>query len=422
VSYGFAVTDAIIDAPAPPTALRRVTQAFGEPSYRWWFASQLVSASGAMTQGVAQSWLVLQHTGRPDSLGLLTACTWLPVLLGGPWAGALVDRHDRRRILLATQAVLLLASLAQATISATGFALLPATFALAVITGAVSAVDAPARQVYVLELVGAARLTSAVSLFEVMLNASRVIGPATAGVLLVALGPTACFLVNAATFAAPLLVVLRSHPRFRSAAQEKTPAGVLDGLRYAWRTPVILACVGIGVAGGMLFNLAATLPPLATQTFHQGPGGYGAMMAAYGLGAIPGAVIAASRAAGPTARQARALASLSGLAVLLTAVSPWAIGGYLALALTGFLSIWLAAVANTLIQLRARPDMRGRTMALWNISVTGALPLTGPLTGLVAQHAGARAGFGLSGAALVFTALLAWRALGTDERTSTMAG
>ena len=179
------------------------------PAYRWWFVSQILSASGAMTQAVAQSWLVLQLTGRAVDLGLLAALAWGPVLLLGAWAGAWVDRLDRRRLLLVTQTLFVLLGLVQAGLTATGVVRVWMVLAVAAATGIVSAFDGPARQVYVLELVGTGRVASAVSLYEVGLNASRVLGPAVGGAMLATVGTTACFLVNAACYLPPLAGVGR---------------------------------------------------------------------------------------------------------------------------------------------------------------------------------------------------------------------
>src|SRR5436309_3541004 len=166
------------------TGLSHAVGALRIPAYRWWFLSQIMSASGSMTQAVAQSWLVLQLTGRAVDLGILAAVTWGPVLLGGAWAGAWVDRVDRRRLLLVTQSLFVVLGLVQAVLTATGVVQVWMVFVVAGLTGIVAALDGPARQVYVLELVGTGRVASAVSLYEVGLNASRVIGPAVGGAVL----------------------------------------------------------------------------------------------------------------------------------------------------------------------------------------------------------------------------------------------
>jgi predicted MFS family arabinose efflux permease len=393
--------------------LRNAVGALRTPAYRWWFGSQILSASGSMTQAVAQSWLVLQLTGSAVDLGILAAVTWGPVLLGGAWAGAWVDRIDRRRLLLVTQSLFILLGLVQAALVATGVVQVWMVFLVAVATGCVAAFDGPARQVYVLELVGTQRVASAVSLYEVGLNASRVLGPALGGLVLATSGTTICFLVNAACYLPPLAVVARftPDPGLAPPPRHRTPGAVREGLAYVWRVPAIRACVLVAATGGILFNLAVAVPLLATQAFHLGGGGYGALMAAFGVGAIPGALLSAAGSAWPTGPRVRVLTAASGAAVVGTAYAPDAVAGFVGMAAAGFLSIWLIALANTLVQLRAEPALRGRVMGAWTMALPGTLPFSSMLTAGVAQGFGARAGFAVAGFALLLTAALTWSAL-----------
>ncbi|MGH2882341.1 MAG: MFS transporter, partial [Solirubrobacteraceae bacterium] len=178
------------------------------PAFRWWFLAQILSGSWSMAQGVGTAWLILKLTGSGVDLGLLTTALFGPVLLAGAWAGALLDHVDHRRALIATQVASGGLALALFALTATGAVRVWMVFALSVGTGFVFAVDQPARQLYVVDLVGRERVQSAVGLFEVMINASRVLGPATGGVMIATLGVSACFLVNAASFVPPLLVLL----------------------------------------------------------------------------------------------------------------------------------------------------------------------------------------------------------------------
>jgi MFS family permease len=393
--------------------LRQATGALRIPAYRWWFMSQILSASGTMTQAVAQSWLVLQLTGRAVDLGVLSAVAWAPVLLGGVWAGALVDRYDRRRLLLVTQSLFVLLGLTQAVLTATGVVRVWMVLLVAAATGTVAALDGPARQVYVLELVGTDRVASAVSLYEVGLNASRVLGPALGGVLLATVGTPLCFLVNAACYLPPLAVItlFAPGPGATPPPARPGPGAVREGIAYVWRTPAIRACVLVAAAGGVLFNLGVATPLLATQAFHLGGGGYGALMAAFGVGAIPGALLSAGGSGWPTGRRIRILTAAAGAAVVATGYAPDAVAGFAAMALSGFLSIWLIALANTLVQLRTEPGLRGRVMGAWTMALPGTLPFSGLLTAAVAQALGARAGFAVAGVALLLAAAVTWHAL-----------
>ncbi|MGW4382091.1 MFS transporter [Kitasatospora sp. NPDC004531] len=404
-------TTAAEPASASLSPLARMGQALRGRDFRIWFAGQLMSASGALAQGVVLSWIVYRLTGDAVWLTVLTACTWGPTLLLGPWAGALVDRSDRRRLLMVTQTLMLLLGLALAVTTALFGPVLWLLLALATCTGLVATVDAPARQVFVVDLVGTGAVASAVGLWEVALNASRVIGPGVAGALLDFGGPSWAFAFNALGYLAPLLALTRLRP---AVAARSTPArraaSARGGLAYARRSPIVRGLLPMSAASGLIFAMNLTVPPLVDRSLHLGPGGYGLLMAAFGLGGLPGALLAAS-APEPTPRRVRRLAVATSVAVLATALAPNAFLAVAGMAAVGVTSIWFIATANTLAQLRSDPDMRGRVMSLWGSAMTGTLPFTGLAVTFVAQHVGARTGFSLAGAALLLATLAAWRAL-----------
>jgi MFS family permease len=404
-------------------SLRQAFGSLSEPVFRRWFVSQALSASGTMTQSVGQSWLVLKLTGSGVDLGLLTACFFAPVLLGGPWAGALVDRVDRRRLLIVTQSLFLALACLLAALTATHAVRVWMLFLIAAATGAVGAPDSAARQVFAFDLVGTQRLASAVSLNEVVLNTSRVLGPAAGGALLATLGVAACFVLNAASYLPPLVVLAMhkgtgrapSQPTTARGRKGKRPGQLRLALGYAWRNPTIRACLFLAAASGMLFNLNVPLPLLATRTFHLGGGGYGLLMAAFGVGALPGAVLAAAGTGRPRGRSVAALALVTSVLVLATACAPDAALGFAGMAATGCFSIWFIARANTLVQLESEASMRGRVMGVWNMALPGCEPITSPFVGWVAESAGAREGFGLAGVALILAAASGWSALSRGQ-------
>jgi hypothetical protein len=396
-------------------------------AYRWWFGSQILSSSGSMSQAVALSWLVLRLTGSAFLLALTVTVTFAPAFAGGAWAGSLVDRFDRRHLLLLTQASFFLLNASFAALVLAGGALhVWVVFAFAFAGGVVGTLDGPARQVLVLDLVGQDRAANAVSLNEVVVNTSRVLGPAVGATLLATVGVGACFLVNAMSFLPPLAVVTvllwrRGWSGVQAAPRARRRGHVREGLAYAWQQPAIRSCIVMAVAGGMLFNMGTTLPLMATRAFHSGPDGYAAMMAAFGGGAVFGATKAGTGPAWPSGRMVRALVLATGIEVCLTSCAPWLGLLYVGMALAGFLSIWFIAVANALVQLRSDPFLQGRVMGAWTMALPGMLPVTSLLVGGVATWVGgglgARAAFGMAGVALVATAAVGWRALAdTDER------
>ena len=277
-------------------------------SYRWWFGSQVLSASGTMMQAVAISWLVLKLSSSALLLSLTTSVMFLPLLVGGAWAGSLVDRMEPRRLLLLTQSVFLVLTTTFAVLVATTSVPVWVVFVFAFANGLVSTFDMPARQVFVLDLVGREHAANAVSLNEVVLNTSRILGPAVGGALLATVGVAICLFVNAFTFIPTIGVLLaliwrRGWSSKRETTSQPRQGHVREGLAYVWRMPAIRSCVLMAVAGGMLFNMGVTLPLLATRAFHAGPEGYGAMMATFGVGALFGAGLAAMGAPWPSGRK-----------------------------------------------------------------------------------------------------------------------
>ncbi|MDE3132684.1 MAG: MFS transporter, partial [Acidobacteriota bacterium] len=330
--------------------------------FRWWFLGQITSASGLMTQMVAVGWLVLRWHGNGVQLGLLSSAGLGPTLVLGLWAGSLIDHHDRRVLLIWTQALLAALSLLLYALIASGSASYWPLVAIMLAGGIVNALDGPARQIYVLDLVGPERVAGAVSLYEVILNLSRVLGPAAGGALLAVSGPAACVLVNAVTFLAPLLVLLRYRPeggparpstRPQPSAAEPDPArrpSALEGIRYAWSQPLLRACLLLAASSTVLFSPTLFFPLLATRVFQLGGSGYGVLLALFGVGALPGALLASRRT--PTGARVRLLAALTGVAVVVSALAPDQPILFAGIIATGTSSIWMIASANTLVQLR----------------------------------------------------------------------
>ena len=401
--------------------LVRAFESLRDPRYRWWFLAQVFSASGTMTSGVAQAWLVLKMTGSAIDIALITALMFLPTLLGGAWAGALVDRIDVRRLLIVTNAAFAVLAAAQAALIQAGGIRLWMLFAFAALNGAVFAIDQPARQVYVFELVGPAKLTSAVGLYEVILNASRALGPAVGGVLLATTGIASCLVFNGLTYLPTIALLLWLHPVAGPppAAPARAPGRIRAGLAVVRRDPVILSCVALAAVSGMVFNLATTTPLFATRVLHLGGGGYGALTACFGVGALPGAFMAASTHGAPAPRLVRRLALATALSVLATCLTPIAAGAFAGLIAVGFCSIWLVATANTLVQLAAPAGMRGLIMGIWAMALPGSNPVTGLFAGAAAQLS-PRAGVGLSGALMLVVLAATWRAL-SPQRDATAA-
>jgi MFS family permease len=392
----------------------RVTfAALAIPNYRRYIAGQSVSLIGTWMQMAAQSWLVLTLTHSATTLGVIVGLQTLPVLLLGPYGGVIADRVDKRRLMVALQIAMGLQALVLGVLTVTGAVRLWEIGALAVLLGLNNAFENPARQAFMLEMVGAEDLRNAVSLNSVLVNVARVIGPALAGVLIATVGEGVCFLVNAASFAAVVtsLATLDRTAIFPSPPSGREPGQLREGLRYVRRTPQLgVPLLMMALAGALAYEFQVTLPVMARQGLHVGATGYGFMVAAMGVGAIVGGLFVATK--GKTGLPTLVMAATAfGVLLLFAAVAPSLPVEVFALALAGGASISFMATGNSTLQLNAEPSMRGRVMSLWFVAFQGSTPIGGPLIGWVMAAAGARAGLGVGGVSCLAVALLGLLAL-----------
>jgi MFS family permease len=392
----------------------RVTfAALAIPNYRRYIAGQSVSLIGTWMQMAAQSWLVLTLTGSATTLGLIVALQTLPVLLLGPYGGVIADRVDKRRLMVILQVAMGVQALILGVLTVTGAVRLWEIGALAALLGLNNAFENPARQSFMLEMVGADSLRNAVSLNSVLVNVARVIGPAVAGVLIATVGEGVCFLVNAASFAAVVasLSTLDRSAIFPSTPSGREPGQLREGLRYVRRTPELgVPLLMMALAGCLAYEFQVTLPVMARQGLHAGATAYGFMTAAMGVGAVVGGLFVAAK--GKTGLAPLVLAATAfGIVLLASALAPSLAVELFALALAGGASISFMSTGNSTLQLTAVPSMRGRVMSLWFVAFQGSTPIGGPIVGWVMAALGARAGLGLGGLSCLLVALLGLLAL-----------
>ncbi len=391
------------------TALRPALRSFDVPNYRRYFAGLLVSLSGTWMQVLAEMWLVLQLTHSGAAVGIAAALQFAPMLLAGAWTGLIVDRLPKRQLLIVTQAAMALPALALLALTVTGAIELWLLYLLIFARGAVNAVDNPARQAFLVELVGPDRLVNAVSLGSALVNGARTIGPAFAGVVIATVGVAPCFALNALSFAAMIVALrgmdasaLRTPP-----VAKREPGQVRSGLRYVRATPELWIPLALmAVVGTFTFNFQVLLPLLATSGLGGGAGAYGALTAAMGVGAIAGAIANGARTHVRT-RTLAASSAVFGALVLALAAVPGTVPVTLVLVPVGAASVVFAASVNSHLQLTVAPQLRGRVMALYSIVFIGSTPIGGPLTGWIAGAAGPRAALALGGAVAIAAALWA---------------
>ena len=391
------------------------------PNYRLWAAGALVSNTGTWMQRVAQDWLVLTVLTHDSgvAVGITTGLQFAPTLLLAPVAGAVADRLSRRKVLLATQLASGLLALVLGVLVLTGAATLWHVYVLAALLGVVGAIDAPARQAFVSEMVPIEDLPNAVGLNSASFHGGRLLGPGVAGLLIHWFGTGPVFLINAASFGAVLVSLLRMRVAdLRPAPRPARGRGaVREGLRYVRHRPdLVLTLVLVGVVGTFGLNFQLTTALMARTVFHKGAGEYGLLGSVMAVGSLAGALLAARRENPrlPLVVQATlAFGVLSCVAALMPTYLLFAT----ALVPVGLAALTLMTAANAGVQLATAPEMRGRVMALYLAVFIGGTPIGAPLIGWVGEHFGARWTILLGGLASLAAALAVagwqWR---TDRR------
>lgn len=362
------------------------------PAFRAFFWGQAISLPGTWMQTVAQAWLVLELTGSGTILGLVAAAQYVPVLLLAPWGGVLADRFSRRLLLICTQTIMAVCAVTLGLLTVTNQVNVAWVIAIAMIFGLATAVDNPTRQSFVLEMVGPELVRNAVSLNSAVLNASRAVGPAIAGIVIATSGPGWCFLINAVSFIAITWSLARMHLSSRSerAAPGSPLQQLLGGMRHVAANPLMKwPCLMIFIVGCFAWEFPVTLPLLAETTFDSGARTYGLLTSAMGVGAVLGALIVARRGTtglGPIA----VAASVFGVSMTLLAVSPTPPVAIAALVLVGGASSSFLSISNATIQLASEPAFRGRVMAMWSLCFIGSTPIGAPIIGAIGEHASPR--------------------------------
>ncbi|WP_255355176.1 MFS transporter [Pseudofrankia sp. DC12] len=378
------------------------------PNYRRFMTGQIISMCGTWMQTIALGWLVLSLGASGTILGIVTAAQFLPILVLGAYGGLVADRANTRALLITTASLQATLAAVLGVLVITHVVTLWMVVAFAALLGLTQAADNPARQSFVQEMVGPETLPNAVTLNSVTMNAARVVGPAIAGLLITLIGTGTCFLLNALSFAAVIVALirldraeLRPKPRLT-----KAPGQIRDGLRYAVRTPSIrIPLTMMVIIGTLAYEFQVTLPLIARQAFHGTAATYSLLTGAMGAGAVIGGLLVARRRL-TGVRSLVVIAAVFGVLILAAAAAPSLPLLVAALVLTGAASVAFISTGNATVQLSSDPRMRGRVMALWSVAFLGTTPVGGPVAGAVAQALGARAGLVLAGVAALVAALI----------------
>ncbi|MEU2424948.1 MFS transporter [Streptomyces sp. NPDC007851] len=387
-------------------------------NFRRYLLGQLTSNIGTWMQRAAQDLLVLHLTGNSGSaVGLVTALQFLPQTLFGLTGGVLADRYPKRRLLLLTQTAMAAQSLLLGLLTVTGSINLLSVYALAFALGTATAVDGPARNTYISELVAREGVATAVSLNSAQFNVARILGPALAGLTVAAFGVGPVFLLNAASYLAVLYGLIAIHTD--DPADPVPPPSGRTVLRDAFRDiastrDLCLPICLVAVVGTFGLNFQVTISLVAVKVFHSGAAAFGCLSAAYAVGSLVGAIHGARSGKTPTVRRLTTTTVVFGVLEAALGLMP-GYGAFMALLVpTGFAAVTVTTTANALTQLHADPRLRGRVMSVYFLVLLGGTPVGAPLVGLVSDAVGARFSLLLGGvvsasSALALPALLTGR-------------
>jgi MFS family permease len=377
-------------------------------NYRLYFSGQVLSNAGTWMQRVAQDWLVLDLSGTSAiALGITTGLQFLPFLLFSLWGGSLADRIDRRRLLIWTQVAAGLLSAVLGVLTLTGHATVTLVYVMAFLLGCAAAMDNPARQAFVHEIVGQETLPNAIALNSTSFNLARLVGPALAGLMIAAVGSGWVFLLNAASYLvviATLLLMRVSdlHPQVR----DTTRAKLADGLQYVRRKrrlKLVLALAFVVATFGL--NYQITMALMARQQFHLGAEAFGLMSTCLAFGALCGSLLAARRRH-VTLRLVVVAALVFGAVEIVVGFSPTYAVMLFVLPFAGGLAMTFTTSAQSFLQLHSDDWVRGRVMGIYTLLFFGGTPLGAPVIGWAAEHYGPRSGLIGGGLATVLAGAL----------------
>ncbi len=370
-------------------------------NFRLFFFGQMISQVGNWITLVASSLLVLKLTDSGVAVGVLAACQFLPVLLFGVWTGLVADRSDKRKLLLVVQTFAMLQSFALSALAFMNHAPIGAFYAVALAGGFATAFDNPTRRAFVVEMVPRTSVQNAVSLNSALMTASRIVGPALAGLLITTVGYGWCFLVDGISYLAVLggLWLMRPAELHPSTPTPRSKGQIREGLRYAHSVQELwVPLVMMTIIGTLAFNFTVVMPLFVKRSLHGSDTTFTLVYSVVSIGSLAAALYTARRTRA-TVRHVTNGALGFGVALLAFAAAPNIAFAFPLGLGVGFSSILFMTASTAIVQLRADPAMRGRVLALQAIVFLGTTPIGGPILGWVCEHFGARSGFVVGGMA-----------------------
>lgn len=371
-------------------------------NFRYYWFGQCVSLIGTWMQNIGQSWLVFTLTGSPFLLGLVGMIQFLPITCFSLFAGVLVDRFPKKKILIITQSISMVLALILSLLVFIHKVKYPYILVLALMLGFTNTLDMPTRQSFVVEVVGKEDLMNAIALNSATFNLARILGPSIGALIMSLLGAGWCFLLNGLSFIAVIYGLFRIKPNAyvrKNKAQGRVLKEIKDGLIYIFHTPVLFkTALTVTVMGIFAFNYSVLLPVFTKNVLHQQEGTYGFLMSSLGIGSLVGALTVSLKSkTGP--KENILLFSSIAISIMLicTGFSKQQYIAAISLAITGIFNIYFSTTANSTLQINSRDEYRGRVMSVYALVFAGSTPIGNLFSGTAAGKLGASSAFIASG-------------------------
>jgi MFS family permease len=378
------------------------------PNFRLFTISNVLAMSGTWMQRIAQDWLVLELSGSVTAVGITVALQFAPMLMFGLYGGLIVDRYSKRMLLMLTQAVTGILSVVLAVLAISGVVEVWHVFVIAFLIGMVTVVDNPTRQVFVNELVGPRHLRNAISVNSSVFQLGGLIGPAVAGVLLVAVGAGWAFGINAITCGVTVLTLalLKTSRLMRTPPMPRSKGQLKQGLVYVLGKPAILwSIVMVAFLSVFALTMPVILTSYATDVYDVGAAGYGLFNTLVAAGALTGA-IASTRRSGVRLRTVIIAGASWGILQATAGFMPTELTFAIVLVALGIANLLFITAANSLVQMSSNLGIRGRVMSLYVLVLLGGQAIGGPLMGWVVESFGPQFGMAMSGIVPAVAAIL----------------
>lgn len=381
-------------------------QSLRHRNFRYFWIGQCISLIGTWMQLVGQSWLVLQTTNSAFLLGLVSALQFLPMLLFSTFAGVFVDKYPKKNLLIFTQTTFMVLAFILAGLVWSGSFKYWQVALLALLLGFANTVDYPARQAYMIELVGKKDLMNAIALNGSIFNIARVLGPVFAAYTMASLGAGACFFINGLSFIAVIfgLFMIKGEPFVRPKKEEENVLReVYQGIKYISADYILYTTLFLVAANGIFaMNYSVLIPVFTVNVLKAGETGYGLLMAVMGIGSVISAIFVATRSKhGPKSSLLYISITVTSVMLLLSGLARTFSAAAALFAVTGFFTNYFIATSNTTVQMGTKPEYMGRVMSIYTLLFNGMSPIGNFLSGAVADRFGVSASFYAMGGAMI---------------------